>query len=221
MAGLAAVGLLPLIPACSSRAQINPGLQLSSSQIEKAKTRAKSLIRSGADPYSAYGSLMHEVNVRVSAEVILRKAAACWPQQELAFQIAQQEDDTDAGLQRAADEAVRRLGRELKFMATVEMPVGSDPAGITFAMRTHPGNTEYPPISVSTPFHLRDYTSALDPTAPPASLWAYDIWFPIAGSPGYPAIDESVRSVCLVVKQGESQAEAWFDLPRATMTSGI
>ena len=220
MAGLVAAALLPLIPACSGRAALNEALKLTPSQIEKAKTRAKSAIRSGADPYSVYGGMMRDVNARISADVILREAAACWPQQELAFQIAQNGDETDAGLQRAADEAVRRLERELKFMATVEIPIGRDPADITFAMRTQQGGVEYPPISVSTPFHLRDYTSALDPSTPPAGLWAYDMWFPIAGSPGYPPIDSSVSSICLVVKHGESEAEAWFTLPRPGMRTG-
>ena len=68
------VGLLPLLPACSSRASLHDSLKLTPSQIEKAKTRARSVIRTKGDPYAVYGGLMRDVNVRVSADVILRQS---------------------------------------------------------------------------------------------------------------------------------------------------
>jgi hypothetical protein len=182
-------------------------------QVEKAKERAKALIQAGADPSQVYTRLTQEASLRVSPGVILRKAAACWPQQELAFEIAQQGDDSDEGMKRAAEGALKRLERELKFVAFVEMPTGRDPVTITFAMRTGREGVEYPPTAVSAPVHLRDVVSRLDPNAPPVALWSYDVWFLMTGSPGFPAIDEHVASLCLVVKDGGSEAECWFDLP--------
>ncbi len=218
---LGAVCLIPLVAGCGSQAALHPALQLGPEQVDKAEERAKGLIQAGADPSHMLTRLTEDVNVRVSGSVVLRKAAACWPPQELAFEIAQQGDDSDAGLQRAAEAALKRLTRELKFVAFVEMATSRDPATITFAMRTSRDATEYPPIVVPLPVHLSDTRSGLDPTAPPAALWSYEIWFPISGSPGYPPIDESVTSLCLVVKDGESAAECWFNMPVATSSGNL
>jgi len=218
---LGAVCLIPLVAGCGSQAALHPALQLGPEQVEKAEERAKGLIQTGADPSHIFSRLTRDANVRVSGSVVLRKAAACWPQQELTFEIAQQGDDSNAGMERAAGQALKRLRREIKFVAFVEMPIGRDPATITFAMRTSRDTVEYPPTAVSPPVHLRDLRSALDPDAPPAALWSYEIWFPIAGGPGYPPIDESVASLCLVVRDSESAAECWFDLPIATSSGNI
>ncbi len=184
--------------------------------MDRAKLRAKRLIQAGSDPQKILDRLMQDVNVAISADVIVRKAAACWPEEELTYEIAQKGDTSDKGLQQAADEAMKRLEREMKFIVTVELPMGRDPTEISFGMCTNRGDVEYPPISVAQPVHLRDYLSALDPNMPPGSLWSYEIWFPISGSPGYPPVEVGVHSLCLLVKDGNASAEAWFKIPRAS-----
>ncbi len=212
-----ALALAGLGGGCSSRAQINPGLQVTPYQMDRAKERAKRVIRAGADPNRIINSLMKDVNVSISANVVVTKAAACWPQDELAYEIALKGDDSDQGLQRAADEAMKKLERQMRFIVNVQLPLGRDPSEISFALSTGQRNVEYPPVSVAQPVHLRDYMSALDPNTPPSSLWSYDVWFPIAGSPGYPPIGVGTQSLCLLVKDGDATAEAWFRIPQASL----
>lgn len=171
------------------------------------------MAKSGADPYRAYGGLFRDVNTRLSADVIIRQAAACWPQSEIAFEIAQQRDPSESAVKRAVDRALKRVERQLKFVVILQISKSRDPASITFAMQG-PGGTEYPPVAVAAPIYLRDVLSGLDPNMPPAAMYSYDVYFPIAGSPGYPPIDTSVSRLGLVVRDGESEATEWFNLPR-------
>jgi hypothetical protein len=181
-----------------------------------AKERGKRLIQEGADPYKVYGSPREEVNTRISPDLIFRQAIACWPKNEVAFEVARQGDASERAVRHAAVEAQRRTERELKFLVILQMPQFRDPAEIQFVMRSNRGN-EYPPLAVETPTKLRDILVGLDPNMPPSALYRYEVHFPLTGSPGYPPIDTTVSSVGVVVRDGGSEGEQWFSLPHRPM----
>lgn len=208
--------LLSLLSGCGNQVELNPALVAQPEDIDRGTAVGKSLIANGADPYQAFAAQMQDVNVRVSADVIIRQAAACWPRSEIAFEIAKQGDASDAGVQKALSEALQYLQGEIRFVVVLQLPDSRDPASIDFEMRAL--NTKYPPIAVEKPIFVREVSSALDPDMPPSSLWSYNVSFPISGSPGYPPIDVSVSSLTVAVKDGESEAEICFSLPQKRTT---
>jgi len=208
--GLAA--LLPLLVAgCASNVNMNPALKVEPKDMEAAKQRGVGLLNAGADPYSVYSWTTKSVNVRVSGDVVLQDAALCLPKDEIAFAIAKSGDKSEAGVNRAAEEAAQRASNEVKFSVVLQVAKAKDPTSVQFEMRTNTGQS-YPPLAVEAPTFIRDIVSALDPTAPPGALYGYDVRFPARGSPGYPPIDISVSSVTLVVKDGQSEGSADFYL---------
>ena len=120
-------------------------------------------------------------------------------------------DASDAGIRHAVATALKTIERELKAIAIVQISKTRDPASIDFVLRSSTG-TEYPPIAVETPTFLRDVTATYDPTAPAAALYAYTIHFPARGGPGVPPIGPAVRSLVLLVRDGEYEGRASFPL---------
>ena len=206
--GSAALGALLVALAwlgcgCSSREAIHPGLRVDQQEFDRAVERGRSLVASGADPYQAYGGCTQSVNQRLSGNVILREVSCGWPAQEIAFAIAKQGKSDDTAVQMTAREARRRAEKEIKFSAILQLPKDYDVSRLSFSMRSSLGQI-YPPIAVEQPIYLRDVSSALDPSMPPSALYAFEVRFPIQGSPGYPAIGPEVTSLQLVVQEGES-----------------
>jgi hypothetical protein len=214
--GVAAASILSLILAaggCSSRETLHPALQVSDQDMTRAVNRGKSTIASGGDPADVFKWRLMDVNVRISADVILRSAGCCWPQDEVCYQVALGGDRSDAGVRRAVNKALRTIERELRCVATVQVPKDRDPASVDFALRTNLG-VEYPPVAVETPQWVRDISPTFDKSAPPAALYYYVVRFPIEGGPGVPPVGPNVRSLSLLVRDGEAEGSATFDLPR-------
>jgi hypothetical protein len=191
---------------------LHPALRLEQQDYERAVERGKNLVLCGDNPYKAYSSTK-SVAVRVTPGVMIREATCCWPGDEIAFAIAKQGEGSEAAIARAAQQARKRVGREIKFWVAVQLPKARDPRELTFLMRTNMGQS-YPPIAVETPVYLRDIASALDPDLAASALYAFDLHFPIRGSPGYPAIGPEVTSLQLVVQDGDAEATVEFALPR-------
>ena len=213
LVALAAVlaSLALLLSGCSAKERYHSALVVLDEDISRGTSRGKSLIASGANPSDAYASRMNDVNIRVSSDVILRSAGIGLPADEIAYQIAAGGDSSDAGIRRGVAGAIKTMERELKAMAIVQVSKTRDPASIEFTLRSSTG-TEYPPIAVETPTFLRDVTATYDPTATAAALYAYTIHFPSRGGPGVPPIGPTVRSIALLVKDGEYEARADFPL---------
>ncbi len=205
------VSLALLLSGCSTKERYHSALLVLDEDISRGRSRGERLISRGANPSDAYASRMEDVNIRVSSDVILRSAGLCLPVDEIACQIAAGGDPSDAGIRRAVASAIKTVERELKAIAIVQVSKTRDPASIDFVLRSSTG-TEYPPIAVEAPTFLREVTALYDPTAPPAVLYAYTIHFPCRGGPGVPAIGPTVRSITLVVKDGEYSAMAIFPL---------
>ncbi|HUU53677.1 MAG TPA: hypothetical protein VMY87_02065 [Armatimonadota bacterium] len=200
-----------LLNGCSAKERYHSALVVLDEDISRGTSRGKGLIASGANPSDAYAYRVDDVNIRVSSEVILRSAGLGLPADEIAYQIAAGGDSSDAGIRRAIASAIKTMERELKAMAIVQVSKTRDPASIEFVLRSSTG-TEYPPIAVETPTFLRDVTATYDPTATAAALYAYTIHFPARGGPGVPPIGPTVRSLALLVKDGEYEARADFPL---------
>jgi hypothetical protein len=198
---------------CGKQSDIHPALRVEGQDLERAKQRGRSLARSGADPYTAYAMGLQDVNLRASAHVILRSAGCCWPRDEVAFEIARRGDSSDAGVTRAARDALRTAERELKFVLIVQMPKDRDPASIEFALQTG-GGQEYPPVVVEEPYYLRDAESYHDADAPLSGVYYYVVRFPVRGGPGIPPIGPQVRTLYLVLRDGELEASVAFTMPR-------
>jgi len=213
LVALAAIlaSLALLLNGCSAKERYHSALVVLDEDISRGTSRGKSLIASGANPSDAYASRVHDVNIRVSSDVILRSAGLGLPADEIAYQIAAGGDSSDAGIRRAVASALKTMERELKAMAIVQVSKTRDPASVEFVLRSSTG-TEYPPIAVETPTFLRDVTATYDPTAIAAALYAYTIHFPSRGGPGVPPIGPTVRSIALLVKDGEYEARADFPL---------
>lgn len=197
---------------CSSRQQVHPALLVENEDIDRAIRRGKTIISTGDDPYNAFGP-MQDVNVSVSADVIIRGAVMCWPREEIAFQVAQAGDTSDRGINQAVDQALRKIEREIRFFATLQIPKTKDLSTLQFALRAD-GRSEYPALVVEQPMYDRDVSSPFDPGAAPSALYLFTMHFPIRGGPGVPPIGPNVRSLDLVVKDGESEGTVQFELPR-------
>jgi hypothetical protein len=206
------LALLPMVSGCGNQVELNPALVPQQEDIDQGTAAGKALIAAGADPYQAFSRLMQDINIRVSADVVIRQAAVCWPRAEIAFEIAEQGDASDTGIQKAVTEALFRLRSELRFVVVVQIPDARDPASVGFEMRAL--STSYPPVAVEKPVLIRAVSSALDPDMPPSSLWSYDVSFPISGSPGYPPIDTNTTFVTLVVKDGEAEGDITVTFPQ-------
>jgi hypothetical protein len=213
-----AVGVSTLVCwGCGRRGDIHPALRVEGEDLERAKKRGCSLVNQGADPYEAYQRGMQDINTRVSAHVILRSAGCCWPQDEVAFQIAQRGDSSDAGVRLAVREALKTAERELKFAVVVQMPKDRDPAEVEFLLRAIPG-VEYPALLVEEPYYLRDADSYYDENAPASAMYYYVVKFPVRGGHGIPPIGPQVSTLNLVVRDGELEATAIFRMPRPRPT---
>lgn len=206
------VSLAVSLSGCSAKERYHSALVVMDEDISRGTSRGKSLVASGANPSDAYASRMDDVNLRVSSDVILRSAGIGLPADEVAYQIAVGGDSSDAGIRRAVTNAIKAMERELKAVAIVQVSKTRDPASVDFTLRSSTG-TEYPPIAVETPAFLRDVTAAYDPTAPASALYTYTIHFPSRGGPGVPPIGPTVRSISLLVKDGEYEARVDFPLP--------
>ncbi len=204
---------LLMLAGCSGESSINPVFRPDDTQIQRAITSGKNAILGGVDPNSLLTSQMIDVNLRVSSEVILRSAGCCWPTQEVAYQIASAGDSTDAGIRKAVNAAKRVIEREMKCVATIQLPMNRDPGSITFALRTNTA-VEYPPIAVEKPVFVREVTSIYDPSAPAGALYLYVVRFPVRGGPGVPPVGPNVSSLNFVVKDGESEAQVNFPIPK-------
>jgi hypothetical protein len=196
---------------CGGRAELHPALRVENEDLQRAISKGRSLIRQEADVDEARTWALRDANVRVSREVIIRKAGCSWPVDEIALAIAEQGDDSDAGVRRAARRAMRLLERELKFMVVMQVPKSRDPASVEFALRTSRG-VEYPPIAVETPTFLREVVSPFDADAPRGAMYYYVVRFPIRGGPGVPPVGPTVSALNLVVRDGQSEGAVDFPL---------
>ncbi len=215
-AGLLSAGALSLIVlagGCTSREVLHPALRPSTNDTSRAVNRGKRAISIGADPEDTFKFRLEDINVRVSGEVVLRSAGCCWPQDEICYQVAAGGDTSDAGIRRAVSKAMKMIDHELRCVATVQIPQDRDPASVDFALRTNVG-VEYPPIAVETPQWVRNISPTFDTSATPAALYYYVVRFPIRGGPGVPPVGPNVRSLSLIVKDGNAEAKATFELPR-------
>jgi hypothetical protein len=215
-AALLASALLALAlaaPGCGGKEKIHPALRVEGEELDRAIRRGKGLVSRGADPYEAFTRGTVDVSERISADVILWSAGICWPSEQVAFQIAEAGDASDAGIRRAVREAVKLVERELRCTATVQLPTSRDPADIQFRLRSNTG-VEYPPLAVETPIFIRETASILNPNAPSSAIYYYVVRFPIRGGPGVPAIGPQVNSLFLVLNDGLGEATAEFRLPR-------
>ena len=201
-----------VIGGCASRDRLNPAFRLNDDELTNAIKKGKRLIPTG-DPEQAFSRQVIDVNTQISSDVILRKAGPCWPENEIAYQIALGGDSSDAAVKQATNTGLKFIEREIRFVAVLQMASERDPTGIQFALRTSQG-TEYPPISVETPQFIRNVSPTFDRTAKPAKLYSYTVFFPVAGGPGIPPIGPTVNSLDFVVKVGDSEGSARFFIPR-------
>jgi len=213
-AAVVGAGCLALLAAgCSAESRINPVFRIDNTQLDRAISSGKNAIMGGVDPNDLLANQMVDVNLRVSSGVILRSAGCCWPNQEIAYHIAMAGDSSDAGIRRAVSAAMRLVERELKCVATIQIPVDRDPTSVAFALRTSTG-VEYPPMAVEKPVFVRNVTSVYDPTAPAGALYFYVIRFPVRGGPGVPPVGPNVSSLNLVVRDGDAEAQVNFPIPK-------
>ncbi len=204
---------LQVAAGCGSRERLHPALRANDDDMSRAINRGKSLISTGTDPAQAFALRLKDVNVRVSSDVILRQAGCCWPQDEICYRVAAGGDRSDAAVNRAVSEALKTIERELRCIAVVQLPRDRDPAKVDFALRTNLG-VEYPPIAVETPRWLRDVSPTYDKTQPRSALYYYVVRFPIRGGPGVPPVGPNVRSLSLILRDGDAEGRATFDLPK-------
>lgn len=198
---------------CGKQADVHPALRIEDEGLERAKRQGCALINSGADPYDAYARDFRDVNVRLTPYVILRSAACCWPEDEVAFQVAQCGDTSEEAVKQAAREAVELTERILKFAAVLQMPKDRDPGSLEFALRTSAGQ-EYPALEVEEPYLIRDAKSYYDDDAPPSGMYYYIVKFPVRGGGGIPPIGPQVQTLYLVVQDGDLEVAAEFAMPR-------
>lgn len=204
-----------LLSGCSMKEKYHSALVVSDDDISRGTSRGKGLVAQGANPYDAYASCLQEVNLRVSSDAILRSAGIGLPVDEVAYQIAVGGDSSESGIRRGVANAIKTMERELKAFAVVQVSKARDPAGLEFILRSSTG-TEYPPIAVETPVFLRDVAAAYDASGSSAALYSYTIRFPSRGGPGVPPIGPTVRSLVLIVRDGEYEAVTTFALRSRT-----
>ena len=210
---LPAIGALVLVAAgCSSRSRIHPDLQVDESAVQRAIERGLMTVKSGKDPYGIFRYSTKQVNVRLSADVIVSEVTCCWPEQEIAFAVAQLGDTSDVAVRRAVGEARRRVEQEMKFWAVIQLSKSRELGSVEFLMRSNLGN-EYPPLVIETPVLLRDVTP-LGGGGGMASLLAYSVRFPLQGGPGYPPLSPAVHTLQFVVREGASEVAVDFPIPR-------
>jgi hypothetical protein len=197
---------------CSTRQRIHPALRVQDEDIDRGVGRGKRLIISQADCRDAFAPGIRDANVRVSPHVILRTAGCVWPADEIAFQLCQSGDTSDAGIRRAVQQALKTVEEALRITATVQIPAARDPGTIQFALRTNTG-LEYPPLAVEQPIYQRSVASPFDPTAPASAIYYYVIRFPIRGGPGVPPVGPQISILYLVVRDGDAEGTAEFRLP--------
>lgn len=204
---------LVLAGGCGKQADIHPGLRIEDDDLERAMRQGCTLINTGADPYDAYARNFRDVNRRLTAHVIFRSAACCWPQDEVAFQVAQSGDTSDEAVKQVAKEAVALTERVLKCVAVLQMPKDLDPGSLEFTLRTSAGQ-EYPALEVEEPYFMRDAKSYYSDDAPPSGMYYYTVKFPVRGGGGIPPIGPEVHTLYLVVRDGDIEAAAEFVMPR-------
>lgn len=214
LAVLVAGAFAVLVAGCGKQADIHSALRIEDEDLERATRQGCTLINTGADPYDAYARDFRDVNVRLSPHVILRSAACCWPQDEVAFQVAQRGDASEEGAKQAAREAVALTERVLKFAVVLQMPKDREPGSLDFALQTSAGQ-EYPALEVEAPYLIRDAKSYYDDDAPSSGMYYYIVKFPVRGGGGIPPIGPEVQTLYLIVRDGDLEATAEFMMPRS------
>jgi hypothetical protein len=214
------VGLLSgaLLVGCSSKSRIHPALVLTDDDITRGVSRGKSLIAQGADPSDAFQFRLVDVNQRVSADVVLRSAGLCMPQDEVAYQVAVGGDTSDAGIRKAVAKAMKDTERQLRAIAIVQVSKARDPASIGFVLESNT-RVQYPAIVVEAPAYIRDVSPGFGQNEKPAAMYFYTAFFPVRGGPGVPPVGPTVRSLSLAVKDGDSEGYTEFAL-QTPETSG-
>jgi hypothetical protein len=208
---LAALASLALGPGCGGGVQVNPALLITDPQeIENATKRGITLIGTKSDPYSVYNHTTKDVNQWVGSDIIVRTAAICLPDDELAFQVAMGGDTSEEGAKRIADAAIPQINRQVKFTVVLQITKSHKPEDVTFELL---GNDPkpYPPVAVEPPQFVQDIPS-LDPDKPTMAVYGYNVYFSTTGSPGFPALDASVAKLNLLIESGGTSVKVPFSL---------
>jgi hypothetical protein len=209
---LLAIAVCQLAAGCASRQKLHPRLLLEDEQIDRSVRRGKTLVSTWNDPLNAFTRGVSEANVRVSADVIVRGAQICWPEEEIAYQIAVGGDKSDKAVHIAVEEALKRVERQIRFFATLQLPKTKDPSTLEFFLRTS-ARKEYPALIVEEPVFERSVVSPYDASAPVSGIYYFTVHFPVRGGPGIPPIGPTVRYLDLVVRDGSSEGSVRFELP--------
>ncbi len=110
------------------------------------------------------------------------------------------------------DKALDTINRQVRFI--VVAATGEDAGSEVLAVRDDeqtPAHT-YPPITVAEPQLLQEVPASLDGEVPPSAEYRYNVYFQSTESPGYPALDFSLRSLDFVIKDGITQGSLHFPL---------
>jgi hypothetical protein len=215
---LAGLLCLALLAGCSSKSRVHPALVLTDDDITRGISRGKSLIASGADPYDAFQFRLVDVNQRVSADVVLRSAGLCMPQDEVAYEVAAGGDTSDAGIRKAVAKATKNTERQLRAIAIVQVTKSHDPASVGFVLESNT-RVKYPAILIEAPAYIRDVSPGFGANEQPAAMYFYTAFFPVRGGPGVPPVGPTVRSLSLAVKDGDFEGYTDFAL-KTPETSG-
>jgi hypothetical protein len=207
-----AVAMCHLASGCASRQKLHPRLLLEDEEIDRGVRRGKTLVSTWDDPLNAFTRGVSEANVRVSADVIIRGAQICWPEEEIAYQIALGGDKSDKAVHIAIEEALKRAERQIRFFVTLQLPQTRDPSTLEFFLRTS-ARKEYPALIVEKPVFERTVVSPYDASAAVSGIYHFTVHFPVRGGPGIPPIGPTVRYLDLVVRDSSSEASVRFELP--------
>jgi hypothetical protein len=205
-------GLAAIASGCTGSGIVHPAFEVDQKTVDEAIKLGVEFRDAKADPYKLFNHSTESVNVRLSADLVFLQATCCWPLDEIAFVVAQEGETSKVRLQRTVNEARKRAERELRFLALIQLSKARDPGTVTFALRTNTGQ-EYQPLVVEPPVLLQEVPAIHARDEAPAEQLAYAVRFPVRGTPGYPPIDPSVRTLTFVVREGGSEGTASFALP--------
>ncbi len=204
--------LLPLLSVgCAKKPRtMNSVFQIADQgDIDQAVQRGKSY---RGNPYAVYSANhQQDPNFRVSPNVIVHHAILCMPSDEVAFAVASLPATTsDDAISQKVDAAIDDINRQVKFVVDLQLTQNADPNAISFEMLTNAVTHPYPPVLAVKPQLLNNLPGSPEGDVAAGSLYRYVIYFETIGSPGYPALDFSVSSLDLVVKDGNQQAPVHF-----------
>lgn len=207
-----------LMLGCSSGSTVNPALTLKDPQaIEEATKRGIALIKNGGDPYTLFGRTTKQINERLGKDIIVRSASLCLPKDELAFRVAMAGDPSEEGAKRAANAALPQINRQVRFTVVLQLAKTRNPEEVTFELTTNL-TKPYPPVAVEPPELISELSSALDPDITPMAVYGYNVYFATTGSPGFPAIDDTVSNLTLAINADGATSRASFSLASAMPT---